>query len=314
LVDHVGKSGAGLERVRMDDGRRLVVKWLRPADDLIMRVSGDERGREYVLWSSGLLDRLPDGVAHPVVAGWAETDGAVLVMRDLGSGVLSWEDRLDAERTRWMLERVARLHDAFAGLEPHEVAPGGLTSLPDLLGMFMPVRLKAYAGGANPIPDIALHGWDLFFDTVPADVAEPVSRLLDDMSPLVDAMAHCPATLVHGDLATVNMAVEPDQLVLLDWSMTAVAPGAVDIARFLAGCSSVVDLSREDVISAYRAACTSYDERAMRLALLTGLLWLGWNKALDSVEHPDPAIKARETEDLQWWIDRGREAWDAGLT
>jgi aminoglycoside phosphotransferase (APT) family kinase protein len=127
-------------------------------------------------------------------------------------------------------------------------------------------------------------------------------------------MTRRPTTLVHGDLATVNMAPAPDELVLLDWSMTAVAPGPVDIARFIAGCSSVVDLSREDVIAAYRSACASYDEQAMRLALLTGLLWLGWNKALDARENPDPAIKAREAEDLGWWLDRGREAFDAGLT
>ena len=33
----------------------------------------------------------------------------------------------------------------------------------------------------------------------------------------------------------------------------------------------------------------------MRLALLAGLVWLGWNKALDAAEHPDLAIRERES-------------------
>jgi hypothetical protein len=51
----------------------------------------------------------------------------------------------------------------------------------------------------------------------------------------------------------------------------------------------------------------------MRLALLTGLMWLGWNKAMDSVEHPDLTTRAREGEDLDWWVTKARVALDEGL-
>ena len=101
---------------------------------------------------------------------------------------------------------------------------------------------------------------------------------------------------------------------LLDWSMPAVAPGAVDLARFVAGCSSVVDVTREQMIADYRAAASeAYDEQALQLALLGGLVWLGWNKALDAAEHPDPAVRVREASRPRWWVDRGREALEAGL-
>ncbi len=120
------------------------------------------------------------------------------------------------------------------------------------------------------------------------------------------ALADGPVTLAHGDLATVNMAFEGDDLVLLDWAMPTAAPGALDIARFLAGCSSVVEPSREEVLASYAApAGPAYDERSMRLALLAGLVWLGWNKALDAAEHPDPAIRERERPDLDWWVGAG---------
>jgi aminoglycoside phosphotransferase (APT) family kinase protein len=119
---------------------------------------------------------------------------------------------------------------------------------------------------------------------------------------------------VHGDLSTVNLAIEGDTLVLLDWGLAAVGPGALDIARFIAGCSSVVDVSREQMIADYREAVgPAYDDVAMQLALLAGLVWLGWNKALDAAEHPDPAVREREAEDLAWWVTRGRATLDAGL-
>lgn len=314
MPGHEGKSGALLEKVLLDDGQRLVVKRLSRTTDLLMALTDDAVGRELLLWRSGILDLLPPGVGHAVVGGWEEPDATVLVMRDLGSSVLTWSDRLDPERCRWTIDRVARLHRAFAGaaLSSHQMA--ALTPLPVLLGLFSPRRLTPYSSSDNPLPGLALRGWEIFFDTAPDDVAGPVSRLLADPEPLAVALGSRPVTLVHGDLATVNMAVEGDRLTLLDWALPALAPGAVDICRFIAGCSSVVDLSREEILDAYRAACgPSYDGIAMRLALLGGLVWLGWNKALDAAEHPDPRTRARERDDLRWWLHQARSTLDAGL-
>ena len=77
---------------------------------------------------------------------------------------------------------------------------------------------------------------------------------------------------------------------------------------------SVVEPSREEVLAAYAlAAGPAYDERSMRLALLSGLVWLGWNKALDAAEHPDPAIRERERKDLDWWVRQARTTLDCGV-
>ena len=82
LAGHAGKSGASLERVVLADGRRLVVKRFSPRDDLLVASRGEQVGSEYVAWSTGLLDRLPSGVGHPVVGAWLEGDTTVVVMRD----------------------------------------------------------------------------------------------------------------------------------------------------------------------------------------------------------------------------------------
>ncbi|MFC4786873.1 phosphotransferase family protein [Nocardioides sp. MAHUQ-72] len=305
---HEGKSGAGLERVRLADGRALVVKRVVPGADFTLELTGGGPGREYLLWRSGVLDRLPDGVGHAVVDAWLEGEVTVVVMRDLGDTVLTWEDRLSRARATWVVERLAALHRTFLA-DP----PPGLAPLDLVLSLFAPARVAPVATSGSELMALVLRGWELFAELVPGDVADPVLALLDDVAPLSEALAAGPATLAHGDVATVNMALEDERLVLLDWAMPTVAPGALDVARFLAGCSQVLDATREELLEAYRrAAGPAYDERSMQLSLLAGLVWLGWNKALDAAEHPDPAVRRRERADLQWWVRAARSTFESG--
>ncbi|MET1060486.1 MAG: hypothetical protein ABWX84_12870 [Nocardioides sp.] len=308
LAGHEGKSGAGLERVRLGDGRALVVKRLTTETDLMLAVTGGSVGWEHTLWRSGALDRLPPHVGHAIVDTWVEGETTVIAMRDLGEDVLTWARHLDASECRWMLERVAALHRRFLHHPPE-----GLVPLGRLLSLFSPARLAAAPDSDNDLVSLALRGWEMFEDSVPADVAGPVLDLLADVRPLGAALEERPCTLVHGDLATVNMAFRGDDLLLLDWGMPSAAPGAVDIARFVAGCSSVVAMTREELLATYRrAAGPAYDETAMGLGLLSGLVWLGWNKALDATENPDPEIRVRERADLDWWVREARTTLESG--
>ena len=311
LVEHVGKSGALLERVTLADGRRVVVKRITPETDLTLRIFHQPFAHEYQLWSSGGLDRLPDDVGHVVVDGWTEgEETTVIVMRDLGDAVLTWDDRLDAPACGWMLERVAALHRTYLGDPPAAVAP-----LTPLLELFAPTRIATLARQGDELLAAAIRGWDYFADPalVPSDVSQAVFALHLDATPLTGALSAGPVTLAHGDLATVNMAFEGDRLILLDWAMPTAAPGALDVGRFLVGCAHVVDLNPDECIDIYRrAAGPAYDERSMQLALLSALCWLGWNKALDIVESQDAAVRERERASLAWWIKKARTALENG--
>jgi hypothetical protein len=309
LVEHVGKSGAALERVTLRDGRTVVVKRVTPESDLTLAVLDTAHAPELRLWQSGGLDRLPEGVGHAVIDGWTEGDDTtVIVMRDLGDAVLTWDDRLDARRCRWVLDRVAALHRGHLGDPPDAVVP-----LAPVLDMFAPSRITSLAREGNDLLGAALRGWDYFADLVPPDVAEAVFAQHADVRPLADALLEGPVTLAHGDLATVNMAFEDERLVLLDWALPTAAPGALDVARLLVGCAHMIDLHPDEVIDHYRrAAGPAYDERSMRLALLSGLCWLGWNKALDVVESTNEAVRERERASLAWWVEQARKAIERG--
>jgi hypothetical protein len=321
-VNDDGRSGATLERVLLADGSRVVVKRFDPRTDMVMRLSGDTRGREVEIVRRGLLDRLPDTVRHAALDGWYDDTGSgVLVMRDLGDAVLSWRSIVTPEQARRMLSAVADLHAAYLGS-----APDGLTPLASVQSLFEPERIRRFAG--SPLVDYALRGWELWPEVAPGEVGDRVLALARDTTPLTRAAQTLPGTLLHGDLATVNMAFEPDRpgtLTLIDWGMATVGPAALDIGRLLAGCAhlfgpvgpsasetivarldALVDLQRE-------VAGPAYDESAMRLGLLAGLTWLGWNKALDIVEHPDPAVRERERVALTWWLHRAELAFETGL-
>lgn len=299
ITGHDGKSGAGLERVWLADGRALVVK----------RTTEAAVSPELRLWRSGILYRLPSGVGHAIVDAWVEDDGtSVIVMRDLGDAVLSWDRPLSTASTRLMVERLAEMHRAYLD-EP----PTGLAPLTEVLEMFAPHRLTDRAEAGSAMCRLILRAWEVFVDTVPADVADPVMTLLQDTTGLAEALSGGPATFLHGDLAAVNMAIEGDQLVLFDWATATVGPGVLDVARTLAASSSMLGMTREQVLRTYaEAAGPAYDERSERLALLATLAWLGWNKALDAVEHPDPAIRAQEQQDLDWWVHRARTTLERG--
>jgi hypothetical protein len=321
-VNDDGRSGAVLERVFLADGSRVVVKHFDPTVDMVMRISGDTKGREVELVRRGVLDGLPTTVLHPVIDGWYDDDGrGVLVMRDLGDAVLTWKSIVSRDQARTMLAAIADLHAGFLGS-----APDGLTPLHVLLGLFEPKRIRPYAG--ETLIDYALRGWEYWPEVAPGEVGERVLALAQDTAPLTAACRELPATLLHGDLATVNMAFQADRpgcLTLIDWGLAAAGPAELDIGRLLAGCaqlfgpvgrdpSSTIVARLDGLVALQReVAGAAYDDDAMRLGLLSGLCWLGWNKALDIVEHPDPAVRERERAALPWWLRQAELALETGL-
>lgn len=322
-VNDDGRSGATLERVRLRDGSRVILKRFDPSVDLVMRLSGDSRGREVDFFERGLFDRLPASVGHPVIGGWYDDEGhGVLVMRDLGDAVLTWDSIVTEAQARTIFNACAELHAAFLGS-----APSGLTPLGDVLSMFEPRRIRPLAGA--PLVDYALRGWECWAEVAPGEVGERVLALAQDTGPVTAACLALPTTLLHGDLATVNMAFESDRpgcLTLIDWGLATEGPAEVDIGRLLAGCAhlfgpvgdaaqsetivqrldALVDVQRE-------AAGPAHDPVALRLGLLAGLVWLGWNKALDIVDHPDPVVRDRERAALPWWLHQAELALETGL-
>ena len=299
---HDGRSGAHLERGVLD-GRRVIVKTVEPDGDLSLLLGGDPGGRERRLWVDGVLDRLPPGTGHALIAaGW--TGGLlVTVMRDLGAAVLSWDRRITPAELRRLFDGLSAVHRAFAARPPD-----GLCDLATRVTLFAPDGFAPLAERFDLVAAVR-HGWERFAELVPAAIAEAVFATLRDPARLVAALGTAPPTLCHGDAWLVNMALTSDEVVLLDWALATRGPGSVDLVAFTVGCASHVDLPRAAVLSAAREACRPLvDNPAWDATVFWALCELGWNKAHDATTHADPTQRAAASDELGWWVARADAA------
>jgi aminoglycoside phosphotransferase (APT) family kinase protein len=297
-----GKSGSSLERVILADGHTLVVKRIRPADDWLMRATGDT-GRLALMWERGLLARVPPIIEHAIVAVEPDADGFLVVMRDVSAALLPDHLVLSRAQSQRILEAAGALYATF-----WREQADGLCTVGDLYRMLSPAMAERERAGSDVVPKLVGRGWEIFADVVPADVADAVFAILDEPGLLARELVRHETTLIHGDLKLGNIGLLPGRVVLLDWDRLGVAPPAVDFAWYLAINATRIAAPAEQVIDDFRAVLGEHhDERALTLALIGGLVQLGWNKALDATGR-DEAVRARERTGLDWWVRTVRES------
>ena len=298
LVHVDGLSNVPMERL-VRDGERLVVKWLSPEIDWVMRFTDDEVNRAVLLWESGLYDAIGEHVEHAVIDACRDeaTGRAGLLMRDLGEHfVPEGATPFTLEQHEAFLDAMAGLHAGFWGWQDDL----GLCTDTTRVSLFAQHRVdrEAARGPLTGVPAVVTGCWEELSRLVPA-TAEPVRALVQDPAPLVQALGETPRTLVHSDWKGGNLGLLPDGRVLVvDWAFPGEGAGCVDLAWYLAVNCDRLPTSKEASISSYRDALErrgvdtrGWFERQLELALLTGFCMLGWSKT----EGP---------EELAWWVDR----------
>ena len=297
-----GYSGAKLERVVLADGTVLVVKRISQEYDLAMKLTHDT-GRAAQLWISGVLDRLPPVIDHAILAAEPDGDGWIIVMRDVSDALLPRSRVLSRAENYRIFEAAAAMYETFRG-EHIE----GLCTLTDHYALLSPATATR-EWSSNPLMQFVGHGWQLFADVMPEDVATPVFAILDRPGLLARQLEGCETTLIHGDFWLANLGLTSDHVVMLDWGLAAAAPPAVDFAAYLAQSGSSIAATHEQLLDDFRAVRGErHDEQALRLALIGGLVEMGWLKATEVVDAPDEAGHAQAAADLDWWVRHVREA------
>ncbi|HYZ91182.1 MAG TPA: phosphotransferase [Actinomycetota bacterium] len=277
----------------------MVIKHVH-LDGLVASLGG-QPDRQYRLWTDGVFDRVPSVIDHAILAVEPDDDGWILVLRDVSNTLLPDDYVLTRDESRRVLSAVNELHQEFWG-EYVEQIP----SLDEYYSVFL--RLHTVAADFS-ISKLIARGWELFPDVAPPDIAGAMAALLGDPALISTELTQHPTTFIHGDLRLHNLGLTADKVVLLDWEITANAPPFVEFAWYLIISATRVDASREQIIDDFREISGEhFDPRALEIALIGGLASLGWNKALDIVENPDPAVRERERADLDWWIARVRTA------
>ena len=123
--------------------------------------------------------------------------------------------------------------------------------------------------------------------------------------------------MIHGDLRLGNAGFDGDRLVLIDWGdRTGVAPPAVDLAWFIGFDAQRLEISPDDVIDEFRRLCADrFEERALQLSLIGGLVHLGAHLGLKFLAADDDAKRASAEAELAWWarnVARALNIWSPG--
>ena len=189
-----GWSGNALERVVLADGRVLIAKRIVPGADWIGRASADP-GREGLLFTSGVLDRLPPALDHAMVAAARDGDAWWLVMRDVSDELLDDHSIVPREANRRLLAAVNEMWEGFWGERVEFLAPQAVR-----LQMAAPSIGRRERDGIDLLPKQLEVMWEAFAEAVDPDVAAVVLALVEDAAPLAAALDARGTTLLHGDI------------------------------------------------------------------------------------------------------------------
>jgi hypothetical protein len=234
-------------------------------------------------------------------------------MRDVGRWLVpDTDDPLPLARHRAFLAHMATVHATFWDGTPAAAALDlELTPVVNRLLDLSPwlASTEAAIGSGATIPRLVGEGWARFPAVARPAVVPVVRDLACDPTPIAAALAATPATLVHGNWKCGNLGTDGDgRTVLLDWEGTAATAATLDLSWYLAINCRRIPEAKEAAIAAYRAALEAagvdtagWWDRQLAVALLTGLVWFGWEKALGG----------RRDAELEWWEDRVEEgvAW-----
>jgi hypothetical protein len=298
-----GWSGNVLERLALADGQRLIAKRIVPGTNWIDRHTKDE-GREGLLFTSGVLGRMPPAIDHAVLAAERDGDAWWVLMRDVSASLLPDGKRLSREDHRRILSAANLMWEEFWGERvPH------LCSLSDCFRLFSPAIADAERDGLDLLPKQYEAFWEAFSQAVDADVAAAVLALVEDPAPLVAELDACGTTLIHADIRDEQIGLDGDRLILLDWGRASQGHPVVDFFWSICHNAWRIDAGHDELVEDFRRVRGERDDpRAVELGVIAGLVMYGWVFGHSAAYHPDPAERAWARHELGWWVPRARQA------
>ena len=318
-------SGSRFLAIETNGGRgpRFVVKQVSREWDWIMRATDDRVGREVLAWTSGLLDRLPPEVSHPIVAAAREGEGWAILMHDVSDALFPPHDpyigaAISAADHTSLCDALAALHARFWDEAAVAASPPGLCSPDARYRAFSPETGRREGDGPDLYPRIIREGWDLLPTLIDPAVANLIIGLANDPRPLTAAQAPYPHTIVHGDprppnLGRLSTGTSASSVVLLDWHFVGLGIPGIDLTWYLYTTGPGRSLSHEAIIGCYRERLarrlgSRYDEgwwqAQLELSLLGQMLRCGQDMAWAAVRHESATVRAWARENLAWWSDQ----------
>ncbi len=297
-----GKSSSTFERVVVDDDSYFV-KRLSPADDWVMRVTGDHVHRPYLIWQAGVMAEAPNCIDHAVVA--MQLDGAgdeavlTTVMRDVTDCLVPEGDAVIPEiQHANFIDHLAQLSARFWNWED---TVGGLTTMAERLRFFSGDNVGRELAVADPPGPIVAA--DLGWRSLPtlSPLLSSIAQAVWEQPGLIaEPIAATPATFLHGDWKMGNLGSHPDgRTILLDWAYPGSGPACWDLCWYLALNRARLPESKEATIARLQDALEragidtgSWFDTQLDLCVIGIMVTFGWEKAIG------------DEAELRWWEQR----------
>jgi len=295
------RSGAVFERVVVGSDCYFV-KHLGFASDWVMRVTGDDVCRQYLIWQAGIMDRFPGCIDHAVVAmdlaGAGDDAVLTIVMREVGGLLVPPGDAVvPAGQHIGFISHMAALSSAFWGWDDRI----GLTTMAQRIRLFAPDTIAAELTAAEVPAAVAAAaaGWRALPGRSP--MLARLARLVHDRPEVITGpLSRTPRTFLPGDWKMGNLGTHPDgRTILLDWALPGAGPACWDLCWYLALNQARLPEPKEAAISRFRAALErhgigtgSWWQQQLDLCLIGIMAAFGWEKALG------------DAGELSWWEAR----------
>lgn len=322
-VESSAYSGSTLTSVEVQTANGMTHLLLKPVSrtwDYFMRVTRDDRGREALAWTSGLLDRLPPEMSHAYIACARNDDGWAILMRDVSDTLLSSQGALDASDHFAMLDALAAFHATFWDDPQAARSEEGFNDPANFYHVISPLAAERDPDPSSVMSRIVHDGWQAVHEVLEPDLAAATLALANDPRPLRRALDRYPQTVVHGDMRAANLGIERGQpgertrLLVLDWALVGREVPGLDLIWFLVGPGGPGTLRHDESIAHYRQClATRLGERfdmawwepMLDLSLLGGLIRYAWI-ASRAITSRDPARRAQAEIDLAWLVPGAR--------
>jgi hypothetical protein len=291
-------SGAVFERIVVGPDCYFV-KQLGVASDWVMRVTGDDVCRQYLIWQAGIMDRFPDCIDHAVVAmdlaGAGDDAVLTIVMREVGGFLVPPGDTVvPTGQHAGFMSHMAALSSAFWDWDDQI----GLTTMAQRIRLFAPETIAPELTVAEVPVAIAAAaaGWRALPGRSP--LLARLARLVRDRPEVITGpLSGTPRTFLTGAWKMGNLGTHPDgRTILLDWALPGAGPACWDLCWYLALNQARLPEPKEAAISRFRAALEhhgigtgSWWQQQLDLCMIGIMATFSWEKALG------------DASELSWW-------------
>lgn len=297
---------------------QYMFKRLRKEHDWVMTATDDRNWRAILVWSHGLLDRLPGEIEHGIIGCTIDEDGYAILMHNLSRTLLRDDISISLDDHKFILRSIAKFHATFWNSTEILESKYNLCKPENFFTHTSPEKAGLMKNSYPAfIQEMIIEGHKQIGKFIDSDLAAVFHKLVRDSSQLCNKLSAYPYTLVHSDIRRANLGIlreEKEKLVMLDWARPTVTAPGVDLIYYLQSLNLIhLPISIQDSIEIYKQSLADllgqqFDESwwkpQLELSILGVVATMGCFTAYFAANSESVDQRRDEIAQLEFWADQ----------